>query len=836
MFTTPIGTYYYHKLGGGFASMIDLNGNDWIGYHPGNGSAGEYRGIPNLGGFGHPGYTNGTSSIVSQGPLKATISSQTTDGTWKLMWEVYPQYATMTLNQAGANYWLVYEGTPGGQINPTTDYWVRSSGQSLLDNSTWDGDIPSPEWAYFGDGAMNRVLYLAHHEDDSLPDSFWQLDSNMTVFGFGRKSDVYTGYLSAVPAHLTIGFGEQAGNASTVINAAFRDLAVNIQSPENIADYMIGPPTIATQPANQSVIEGNAATFSIKVRGSKPMTYQWMVGGANIAGATGASFTTAATVSGDNGAIITCAVSNSLGSVVSNSATLTVTPLAVPVITAQPANLSVTEGWTARFNVVATGNGTITYQWKKTGVNIAGATGASYTTPATTLADNGAVFTCVVSNGAGSVASNAATLTVTAKPPSLVVNGGFESGLTPWAYFNSGTGSFDTTTAGNGSAHAGHAVITTAGSNIQLYQVLSGLEANTKYRLTFAAYSNTGHDLVVSLSKHVSPYTNYGLSSSYFNLTSSWSTYSVEFTTSGFTGTVSDARLMFWLVSYAAAGDQYYFDDVSLDKVIANVLPAITTQPANQSVTQGQSATFSVVATGFAPLSYQWRRNGTDITGATSASYTTPATTVAADNGATFTCLVTNAYGEALSSAATLTVTTAPVPGGQITLIDITNTHTVELVAIPQGVTGRAFSWWNLPSGLPTNLVSPINYSQGTVYQRLEVLSKPSSVPVQYQLCIFQDEMIPEKHVCGPQPTFYTTGVYDNVTTLSSWYQYGNIDWTRSLLIEMTNIRDGAGNPVDDRWTFGGKWYGSPDFSLYYPMQVRFRAVLVPPGGVFAGW
>src|ERR1700677_2004194 len=72
--------------------------------------------------------------------------------------------------------------------------------------------------------------------------------------------------------------------------------------------------------------------------------------------------------------------------------------------------------------------------------------------------------------------------------------------------------------------------------------------------------------------------------------------------------------------------------------------PAITTEPGSQNVTLGHAATFSVVATGTAPLSYQWQRNGTAITGATASSYTTAATTLA-DNGATFKVTVTNSSG-----------------------------------------------------------------------------------------------------------------------------------------------------------------------------------------------
>jgi hypothetical protein len=88
------------------------------------------------------------------------------------------------------------------------------------------------------------------------------------------------------------------------------------------------------------------------------------------------------------------------------------------------------------------------------------------------------------------------------------------------------------------------------------------------------------------------------------------------------------------------------------------VAPSISTQPANQSVIAGNTATFSVAATGTAPLTYQWSKNGTSISGATSSSYTTPAETTT-DNNAQFTVAVSNSAGSATSSAATLTVSAA---------------------------------------------------------------------------------------------------------------------------------------------------------------------------------
>jgi hypothetical protein len=86
-------------------------------------------------------------------------------------------------------------------------------------------------------------------------------------------------------------------------------------------------------------------------------------------------------------------------------------------------------------------------------------------------------------------------------------------------------------------------------------------------------------------------------------------------------------------------------------------VPSITTQPSNQSVNVGSTATFSVVATGTTPLTYQWQKGTTPITGATAASYTTAATT-SSDSGSQFEVVVTNSVGSITSNAATLTVTT----------------------------------------------------------------------------------------------------------------------------------------------------------------------------------
>jgi hypothetical protein len=172
-------------------------------------------------------------------------------------------------------------------------------------------------------------------------------------------------------------------------------------------------PSIATQPASVTVTAGSAASFSVAANGTGPLSYQWQKGGANISGATSSTYSIASVQNGDAGSY-TVVVTNSAGTVTSSAATLTVSAAATaPAITTQPANQTVTAGSAVTFSVTATGTATLTYQWKKGGANITGATSSSYSIASAQAADAG-TYTVVVSNSAGNVTSNGATLTVNA--------------------------------------------------------------------------------------------------------------------------------------------------------------------------------------------------------------------------------------------------------------------------------------------------------------------------------------------------------------------------------------------------------------------------------------
>lgn len=131
------------------------------------------------------------------------------------------------------------------------------------------------------------------------------------------------------------------------------------------------------------------------------------------------------------------------------------TQVSLPSITSQPASVAVDAGRTATFSVSASSSAALSYQWRRNGSNISGATAASYTTPATTAADNGANFSVVVTNSRGSVVSNNATLTVRSVTGGTTVSGNLASGgkasfpsASPGYHYSANGGSFKATLTG----------------------------------------------------------------------------------------------------------------------------------------------------------------------------------------------------------------------------------------------------------------------------------------------------------------------------------------------------------------------------------------------------
>src|SRR5262249_53647672 len=141
-------------------------------------------------------------------------------------------------------------------------------------------------------------------------------------------------------------------------------------------------PSIVTQPANQTVTVGQAATFTVSANGTAPLSYQWAKNSSSISVATSSSYTTRATTRPDNNSKFDVVATNAAGTKTSAQATLTVTTApTTPTIATQPSNQTVTAGQTATFSVTATGTAPLSYQWQKNAADISGATSANYTTP-----------------------------------------------------------------------------------------------------------------------------------------------------------------------------------------------------------------------------------------------------------------------------------------------------------------------------------------------------------------------------------------------------------------------------------------------------------------------
>ena len=267
-------------------------------------------------------------------------------------------------------------------------------------------------------------------------------------------------------------------------------------------------------------------------------------------------------------------------------------PVSRLAIHTNPSAQTAIAGQTATFSVAASGTGTLSYQWKKNGIEIPGATSSSYTTPATTPADDNAVFAVVVKNGSGStVASVNATLAVLL-PPAITTQPSAQTVTVGQ------TATFSVTATGTAPLH---------------YQ-----------------WSKNGADIAGATS------------SSY---------------TTPATSAADDAAEFSVRVRNDAASESSSIAKLSL--IPAVIAPALTSQPGNQTVNAGQTANFSVTASGTAPLSYQWKKNGVNIPDGNSSSYVTPVTTFA-DSDAVYTVTVSNSAGSVTSNNATLIVNVAP--------------------------------------------------------------------------------------------------------------------------------------------------------------------------------
>jgi PKD repeat protein len=194
-------------------------------------------------------------------------------------------------------------------------------------------------------------------------------------------------------------------------------------------------PNITGLPADQTVPVGTNVSFTVTANGTAPLSYSWTFNGSAITDATTSTLQLANVVTNSSGTY-SVTVANSAGS---KSASATLSVMVPPSVATPPQSLTVTNGGTAQFSVVALGSGNLSYQWQFNGNTLAGATSSSLTLLNAQGTNQGS-YTVVVSNPVGTVTSPAAFLTVQS-----TTSGPFQ--LSNWVATN-GTWSFDVTGLG----------------------------------------------------------------------------------------------------------------------------------------------------------------------------------------------------------------------------------------------------------------------------------------------------------------------------------------------------------------------------------------------------
>src|SRR5271168_4192748 len=424
------------------------------------------------------------------------------------------------------------------------------------------------------------------------------------------------------------------------------------------------PPLIISQPGNQTVTVGQTATFAVNASGTGPLSYQWYVNGVPINGATSSTYTTPPTTSSQSGSVYTVTVSNSVGSVTSNPATLTVTvipPVAgslVPSNAAPPYNSPVMliptfSGGTAVIGSMGVGSSDIT---------ASATSGGSYPTPALTSTKT---YTLTVPSPQGTVVSTTCVVTPTpvtitpiapanqtTAPGQLTFTATATGGLTDGLTWTASTGTFSGNVWTSPTAPGIYTITATSTDepsvSVSTTSTISGPTITTE---PSSQHVCTGSNIVLSVTA------SYAAS------------YQWNFNSTPIPGATTST---YTISTAAAANAENYTETVtngaaSVTSAVATIAVGsqITSNTASVTILPTQTAVFSVAAQGLNPFTYQWYQvpsgsaTGSAIPGATSNIYTTPPVDTSY-NGAQYYATVTDSCGTAplTSTSATLTVTT----------------------------------------------------------------------------------------------------------------------------------------------------------------------------------
>jgi hypothetical protein len=384
-------------------------------------------------------------------------------------------------------------------------------------------------------------------------------------------------------------------NAQASVEGGYSVVVQNAGGTLNSSNALLtlgSAPFISTQPQDQTAATGSLASLSVVAGGTAPLAYQWFKNSVSLPAATNAVLAFP-NVSATNAGTYAVLVSNVFGTLPSSNAVLQVVAPAAPVITNQPQNRTALAGSSTTFSVGAAGIPAPAYQWLKNSVAVPNATSASLALTNLTVADAGS-YSVQVFNSAGATNSILVSLDVQV-PPAITV--------------------------------PPQSVLTNLGNNVVFNVAATGLPA--------PAYQWYKDAVLIA-----------PLASGFNGQTSSNLTVLA----------VQAAQVGSYVVVVTNAAGSVTSAPVSLSLVSA---PVIASHPTNLAIirtnqTAPAPALFSVVATGVAPLTYQWRFNGNNLPGATNDSLTW--TNFARSNAGLFSVAVSNPGGITLSSNALLSI------------------------------------------------------------------------------------------------------------------------------------------------------------------------------------
>jgi hypothetical protein len=423
------------------------------------------------------------------------------------------------------------------------------------------------------------------------------------------------------------------------------------------------PVTISAQPSATAACIGGNTSMSVTATGSGTLSYQWKRGTTNVGtNASSISFNPAAAI--DAGSY-TVDVTGTCGTVTSSAALLTInTPV---TISAQPAATSACIGGNTSMSVTAAGTGTLSYQWKRGTTNV-GTNASSISFNPAGLIDAGS-YTVDVNGTCGTVTSNVVILSINSpvsistQPSATVACIGGSASLTVTAS-GSGTLSYQwkrgTTNVGTNASSisfnpaaaidAGSYTVDVTGTCGTVTSSAALLTINTPVTISVqpsATAACIGGNASMSVTASGSGTLNYqwkrgttnvgtNASSISFNPAAAIDAGSYTVDVTGTCGTITSGSALLTI----------------------NEAPQITTGPVGGNYCSSSNVSLSVVASGATPLNYQWKKDGSDIFGANTSTFSI--SSLSASNPGSYSVLVSNSCGNTLSSSTSIGLLESP--------------------------------------------------------------------------------------------------------------------------------------------------------------------------------